>query len=273
MNENNSTYQMQDEVFSILSHPIRRRILTEMFNNGSLSFSLLSKDWKIGTGTIYHHLKSLDPLIIQNSENLYQLNEKGMMVCEWFLQTKSGKANVQKIDAFTALVNPVLVKISLHANEILIISLLALFMGHITSSQVGAIILGPFILPIPNNINTDQVLLFNTLVTICLFLLYTGSRYVFQFSNRMSETAINTGFILSLLPTNLVVVLFYIVDQLFRIEITLPIWIILSFMTQLFFLILNSAILVAYCGSSVEKAGLHGLFLLYILLGFGAFLI
>ena len=87
----------EDELFTILAHPIRRRILTYIFEYGFISFTTMSKEWKIATGTLYHHLKGLGTLIYQDEHSRYLLTEKGEQISAWFLRTESGKVKVEKI--------------------------------------------------------------------------------------------------------------------------------------------------------------------------------
>ena len=74
--------EISDEIYKALSHPIRRKILRLIKDNGTISFSDLINEVQLEVGTFYYHLDAIKPLINQNSERLYQLSSLGYDVFE-----------------------------------------------------------------------------------------------------------------------------------------------------------------------------------------------
>ena len=60
-------------------------------DNGYASFTILKKELKVSTGTIYHHLDTLSQLIEQKSDKKYYLTDLGQ------LAYNSLKANITNI--------------------------------------------------------------------------------------------------------------------------------------------------------------------------------
>lgn len=254
-----------------MSHPIRRKILSSIFDNGSISFTILSKDWSLATGTIYHHLKALNQLITQNSSNLYILNDKGVAVCEWFLQTNQGKTSVQKISSFTSITYKLFTIIENNSKLVLLLSLFGLFLGFYFSQDLEIVILGPFLLPKPDFIEIKQIFFFNITIIIGLFLLF--SSIIYHINRKILGRPMVIIFCLSLLPVNLIVILVYILELLITVNISLPIWIFLSLICQFFYLILNSSALISFYGINIEKSVIIMLSNLYLLLIFALLLV
>ena len=63
MEGNIDSSSVDDEIFIVLAHPLRRKILKAIFEGSKITFSILSVEWGLVTGTIYHHLKILSPMI------------------------------------------------------------------------------------------------------------------------------------------------------------------------------------------------------------------
>lgn len=53
-----------DELFDILAHPIRRRIVVLLYEHVELSYTQLLEALGIGTGHLNFHLRKLKPLIL-----------------------------------------------------------------------------------------------------------------------------------------------------------------------------------------------------------------
>ena len=51
-------------VFTIISHPVRVKIIELLANHGPMGFKELKKELGISTGSIYHHLSMLSDFII-----------------------------------------------------------------------------------------------------------------------------------------------------------------------------------------------------------------
>ncbi len=64
------------QIFDILAHPIRRRILLWIKEVGYLYYTDF-KELGLQTGTLYHHLNKLKPYLQQDEEKRYYLSEEG----------------------------------------------------------------------------------------------------------------------------------------------------------------------------------------------------
>ncbi|TFF86658.1 MAG: ArsR family transcriptional regulator [Promethearchaeota archaeon] len=69
---------MEDEFYYALGHELRRKIIKIIGDNEYSSFTILKKELKVSTGTIYHHLDSLSQLIEQKEDKKYYLNDLGI---------------------------------------------------------------------------------------------------------------------------------------------------------------------------------------------------
>ncbi|MHA2408376.1 MAG: winged helix-turn-helix domain-containing protein [Candidatus Ranarchaeia archaeon] len=63
--------------FRILSHEIRRDILSFIQRSSPTSFTELNNKFQLEVGTLYYHLKILAPLIQQDSDHRYYLTDAG----------------------------------------------------------------------------------------------------------------------------------------------------------------------------------------------------
>ncbi|MCE7734944.1 MAG: helix-turn-helix transcriptional regulator [Candidatus Heimdallarchaeota archaeon] len=135
----------EDVLFTILAHPLRRKILKELHSNNTLSFTDMNS-WGIKPGTLYFHIKELNNMIVQNSDKKYTLTELGLEVCTWMLG-KNGRVTVTKIDAFTLFVQPFYPSFKDSVILKVILVMLSIF-STIFSSRIDAVILGPFIFPL-----------------------------------------------------------------------------------------------------------------------------
>ena len=87
-----------DEIFSALSHPKRRAILLELFYEGESTVTHFKQDFKMKTGTLYHHLNILKKydLIDQNDQKSYKLTSKGITFVEPLFADNSSEFNALK---------------------------------------------------------------------------------------------------------------------------------------------------------------------------------
>jgi len=70
------------DLFKVLSHPLRRRLLIYIAEKGAASYSDLIKIAH-RPGALYHHLRLLGDLIYQDENRLYRLTPKGQRVYEF----------------------------------------------------------------------------------------------------------------------------------------------------------------------------------------------
>ncbi|MHA2404995.1 MAG: DUF7347 domain-containing protein [Candidatus Kariarchaeaceae archaeon] len=263
-NETDFEFISEDEVFTILAHPTRRKILSKLFENNSLSFSTtLSKDWGMATGTIYHHLKALDQLIDHNAMQTYSLNDNGVKICEWFLGTKSRKAKVERMNAFTALTSRFYDYLDLYPIAFLLLTLGIILSGQIVALDLDIMIMGPLILPFPERIDPDWLWLINLGSLAIFFVLFTASLFVTSQKLRFSKGLL--VFLTALTPTYFIILLIYAGNQN-DLTIGLLMWILITIFTQLTFLVLSSTAIVVYYGSSIERSVLIAFSLLYLFL-------
>ncbi|MBI2937957.1 MAG: hypothetical protein A3K61_06685 [Thaumarchaeota archaeon RBG_16_49_8] len=71
---------MEDEVshfFTMIGHPLRRKIIKYLGENGQGGFTDLKAYLNVSTGTLYYQIDFLTELIEQDDAKKYRLNEKG----------------------------------------------------------------------------------------------------------------------------------------------------------------------------------------------------
>jgi len=68
---------VEEDFYYALGHELRRRIIKIIGENGFSSFTQLKKNLKVSTGTIYHHLETLEKLITQKKNKKYYLTDLG----------------------------------------------------------------------------------------------------------------------------------------------------------------------------------------------------
>ncbi len=79
-----SECEKEIDIFKVLSHPLRRKLLIFIANRRAASYkellSVVSKP-----GALYHHLRLLGDLIEQDERRMYKLTEKGRRVYEFLI--------------------------------------------------------------------------------------------------------------------------------------------------------------------------------------------
>lgn len=76
------------KVYEALSHPIRKRIVDLIEENGRIGFRDLKNGLKISVGTLYYHLDALGDLVAQDAERKYVLTEKGRLAIKMFASSE-----------------------------------------------------------------------------------------------------------------------------------------------------------------------------------------
>lgn len=248
-----------EDIYNIISHPIRRKMLSSIYQTQFLTFSIMKKDWNLSTGNIYHHIKILSNLVTQDEKNRYILTDKGLEVCEWFLGFE-GKVKVEKIDAFTQISRPIVENMIKYQNWLFIIGPIIILAGNLAAFKLEVINFGPFILT-DHHDHQVGLLIFNLLSIPTLFVSSwaisilvkkggIGLRYLFL------------SLITILIPTNLIVLLIYLLSN---ISVHLWVYILIIVINHLYFLFISSSFM-TYQGIGVEKSAIGSLFLLYLIM-------
>ncbi|MDH5404734.1 MAG: helix-turn-helix domain-containing protein, partial [Candidatus Heimdallarchaeota archaeon] len=233
-----SQFDIDEElIFTILSHPLRRKILKELHFNAKLNFTTMNS-WGIKPGTLYFHIKELNKLITQTDTKDYILTEEGSKICNWFL-SGNGKPMVKKIDAFTIVLNPYYTK--LENNSILRIGILILsFVALVFSFYTGVILIGSIIYPIYDTSNDITVLIniFGFIIEVLLVLLL--SRFIGKAKLKVSKVSIYV----TLSNFFSYVVIFILLIIPFIVKISVLLWFILVVISQIYSILVLSALLV-----------------------------
>ncbi|NMC06878.1 MAG: helix-turn-helix transcriptional regulator [Candidatus Lokiarchaeota archaeon] len=74
-----ATMDLEKKFYEALDHDIRRKILRMIGENGVGTFTGFKNVLGIGTGTLYHHLNILSPLVFQKDDKKYYLTKLGEM--------------------------------------------------------------------------------------------------------------------------------------------------------------------------------------------------
>lgn len=67
----------RDELYKVLRHPIREKIIILLHNRGSMSYSELKNELNIEPGKLYYHLGILKNLVSQDKDKRYFLTDLG----------------------------------------------------------------------------------------------------------------------------------------------------------------------------------------------------
>jgi hypothetical protein len=116
----NEVFTVMQDDFSqfhkVLGHPVRRKIIQLLGDDGGASFVKLKSFLNVSVGTIYYNLGLLEGFVSQRNDRRYVLTKKGVLVYR-LLQESEGKvmlsSHVDKGKDFKGLVFQWLVKSSL----------------------------------------------------------------------------------------------------------------------------------------------------------------
>ncbi len=92
MSNRSSTMDFKEqEVFEVLSHEIRRKIIRLLAQHSFLAYSDLKKELKLSTGVLYHHLQKLQQmkLVSQRKTKEYELTDQGYQLLEYLRTLES----------------------------------------------------------------------------------------------------------------------------------------------------------------------------------------
>ncbi len=85
-------------VMKIINHPVRMRIIELLATRGPLSWKELSGDLGIKTGSLYHHLDTLERIVTRNAEKKYLLTKFGQEIYASVSENPSlGSQNIDKV--------------------------------------------------------------------------------------------------------------------------------------------------------------------------------
>ncbi len=249
---------VENDVFLILSHPIRRKILQEIFEEGSISFTKMSKEWGLSTGVIYHHLKLLGPLIKQENKK-YVLTDKGYEVCEWFLKTKAGRVTVEKVSFFSEASNRLLYFIAEHKITVIIVLLVGWLFSSWVLASTGAIVLGPLFYG--QQIIKSPVITF--LISVLSFLGGVILQWIFLSINRKKMSLRGfAGFLFSMTLTIISILILFGLNLLGTHSVR-ALWLITMIISQAWFVATNTLVISNYYSLSIEKSALFSIIILY----------
>ena len=69
--------QIDEELFSILSNPTRRKILKFIEEIGGATYTDLIEEFELKSGPLYYHLRQMKLFVYQGDDKKYFLTEKG----------------------------------------------------------------------------------------------------------------------------------------------------------------------------------------------------
>ena len=273
MNDNETHSQSvsgEEDVFMILSHPIRRKMLQEMFEEGSISFTTLSKEWGLSTGVIYHHLKILSPLIFQENKK-YALNEKGIEVCEWFLKTKKGKVTVEKISFFNEATAKLFFHLAEKKSKYAPIFLLAWVLSAYIATTHYSVIIGPIFFTPQKMLEPITIAIINTgalLIGYALIIVMT----LLISKKKPPLMKILTGYLFSL-TISIVSVIVASVFFSRGIVVSPIVLLVLLVVSQTFFVATLTLAITNYYSISIEKSVVTSILTLYVFLSLAFYLL
>jgi hypothetical protein len=85
---------MEEDFYYALGHELRRRIIKIIGENEFSSFTQLKKNLQVSTGTIYHHLETLEKLITQKTNKKYYLTDLGKYAYNTLMENSKSFTNL-----------------------------------------------------------------------------------------------------------------------------------------------------------------------------------
>lgn len=82
------TLPLSEEAYAALAHPIRRKILDLLLEEGEVSYSRLVEVLHLKAGPLYHHLKMLKPFITKTQSKRYKITDEGKKIYSIIHQKK-----------------------------------------------------------------------------------------------------------------------------------------------------------------------------------------
>ncbi len=235
----------KDEIFIILSHPLRRKILSELYYNGSLKYKQMA-EWGVSTGTLYHHLKTLGGLIEQSSQN-YRLTEIGKEVCAWFLKDPSGMIKIKKINSQIFLTQNLIFHATKNSYLTSIFGLIAIIVGIFLANQLNLIIVGFFIIPNILSMTFMNLALFTgTIGFIFMYSIILGTIKEYKKTFAIA--------IISILPSYITIIIIFLLYFYLTFSLSLISWVVISIFSQIFFMFINSSALIIINGFNTDRA-------------------
>jgi len=249
----------EEDIFTILSHPVRRKILQTAFENSLVSIREM-KSWGYSIGSIYHHLKIIDSYMTQNEHRQYILTEDGHDLCRWFLQSDGGAAKVQQIDAFGTTPHQIIDKLSRFTIPSLIVLLFLTLFSIVISQYSHIIIVGPMFY------NGSNSILVINLIMLMLHAGIYGTLQVFltldfKKTLRIAYPLTIAGFLLAVIPVYIEVIVF----SLIALPVPYTLWLILTIVNQLIFLVVTYALSIHVYNSDMKTSMLVVLGTMYII--------
>jgi len=89
---------LEKKFYEALDHEIRRKILRMIGERGYGTFTEFKKTLEIGTGTLYHHLNILAPLVYQKDDKKYYLTKLGEMTLNFMQDNVPYLGTIKKED-------------------------------------------------------------------------------------------------------------------------------------------------------------------------------
>jgi hypothetical protein len=252
----------KDVVFNILSHPLRRKILVEIYSNHTISYLTLSKEWKVSDGSIYHHLKILDAYLSQNEGSQYILNEEGIQLCERYLMDDERRHKIERINIFTVYTYQIINFLEKYRKLTTAVALILSVAGIITSEYLNIFVIGPFLFKAPEG--QKNLLLLNLLSNLVLLSLLFASSYLtdFTFDGKLE---ILHGYLVSIQPSFLLIIVLGFLYLINPFTISVVLWIVFDLVLQLIFLLLNVSLLIVHKKASAERSILINIAILYFI--------
>ena len=260
----------EEQKYSIISHPLRRKIIKHIFQEGSISYTTLSKGWKIKTGPIYYHLNILQPYLSHSENEVYYLNETGLELSQWLFDDGKTKSKIRKLDAFTALFTPIIQRLAFSSviPKLLYLSVtISLYLTY----KLDIIQIGPFL---RKNIQFENysisLLWFNLLVFVLLF----GILLVFE-KMSIGKPQVQHSFdvyALSLLPTQISVIGLFLIVEYTHWTVSLTYWSVVMIFNQFIFVSINSTGMILKHPSKIERVFLILISILYFSFAFSVYL-
>ncbi len=248
-----------DDVFTILSHPVRRRILQTAFENSRISISEM-KTWGHSIGSIYHHLKIINGFMDQDENRQYILTDEGHDLCRWFLRTDEGAVKVQEVESFGKTPNIIVDYLNRYTFPFLALFVLLTILSIGASNSSRIVVAGVMFYN-----STSKPILTNSLLFLFHVGVYIGIQFLLtqKFRSLIKGAYPHTiaGFLLATLPVYIEVLVISVIGQ----PVPYPIWMILGIFNQVVFLVVITSLSIYVFNSDLKTSMLVAVGTMYVI--------
>ena len=266
----------EQQVFDVLSHEIRRKIMRLLAQHSFLAYSDLKKELKLSTGVLYHHLQKLQQLnlVTQRETKEYELTSEGYHLLEYVRSLENDEVITRGSFMASSPTASVLLKsvpiarmVAWNPLGVALGSLLIIFLGVVIQANFDIMFMGPYLVPTEE---TFEIKLLLEILTFIIAYAVLEGVYHFFYSNRdlKKELVYLSGILVLPAISSGGVILLWLFSQIIPVLPEIIFWLVIFILHALYFLVMFN-LLVNIKRTAVDKSlffvlGLFYLFLLFV---------